>query len=102
MARRLACLTLILLVCITVLSPAFETIDRWDCFPQSGSDIVLSLVCLVASVGVILVFALLSVKLIDRYATRRSLFPANSETPLLAFLPGTCGTLHSPPLSLRI
>lgn len=55
-APRTACWVLLgLLAAIIVLSPAFESFDKWDGFPNPDKDIVLNVlavaVCLAASVS---------------------------------------------------
>src|SRR5436309_2237949 len=102
MSRFLACLTVVLLLCISLFGPAFETVDHWDNFPQSGDDIVLSLICLVACVGAMLVVALLTVRVVSPAATGCSLLPTISETSLRAPSHGESASCHFPVLSLRI
>lgn len=48
MRRLLATVVLILLLAVCMFGPLFETVDHWDQFPQSGNDIVLSIVLAVA------------------------------------------------------
>ena len=48
MRRLLATVVLILLLAVCVFGPLFETVDHWDQFPQTGNDIVLSIVLAVA------------------------------------------------------
>lgn len=55
-----ACWVLLtLLVAIVLLSPAFESFDKWDGFPNPDKDIVLNVlavaVCLAAGVSFVLV-----------------------------------------------
>lgn len=42
------------LIAVCVLSSAFEPFDHWDKFPQSGHDIVLSIVAFLAMLGMVL------------------------------------------------
>ena len=51
MRRLVAQLTVVLLLALLVCAPIFEHFDRWDGFPRSGHDIVLTLV------GVVVCFA---------------------------------------------
>ena len=44
MRRLLATVVLILLLAVCMFGPLFETVDHWDQFPQSGNDIVLTIV----------------------------------------------------------
>lgn len=51
MRERFAQLAVALLVIVLLLAPLFETIDRWDGFPQSGNDIVLTVLAALAVFG---------------------------------------------------
>lgn len=57
MRRRFAWIALLLVFAIFLGGPLFEHFDRWDHFPQSGNDILLTLVavviCLAAAVSLI-------------------------------------------------
>jgi type VI protein secretion system component VasK len=44
MRRVLVMVVLVLIVTVHISGPLFETVDHWDQFPQSGNDIVLSIV----------------------------------------------------------
>ena len=44
MRRFSVIVVLVLLVAVYISGPLFETVDHWDQFPQSGNDIVLSIV----------------------------------------------------------
>jgi drug/metabolite transporter (DMT)-like permease len=57
MHRWLAWILLFLVLAIFLAGPVFEHFDHWDNFPQSGNDILLTviavLVCLAAAVSLI-------------------------------------------------
>ena len=44
MRRVLFLIALVLLIGIYISGPFFEVVDHWDNFPQSGNDIILTLV----------------------------------------------------------
>jgi hypothetical protein len=64
MRRRLAWILLFSMLAIFIAGPLFEHFDHWDNFPQSGNDILLTviavLVCLAAAVSLIRKLALIS------------------------------------------
>jgi hypothetical protein len=45
---------LILLLGVYLFAPVFESVDHWDHFPQSGNDIVLTVLVIVICLGVAL------------------------------------------------
>lgn len=51
MRRKIAVIVLVLVVAIFLAGPVFEHFDRWDHFPQSGNDILLTLVAVVVCLG---------------------------------------------------
>lgn len=57
MRRRLGWIVLVFVLAIFLTAPVFEHFDHWDNFPQSGQDIVLTvigmLVCFAAVVSLI-------------------------------------------------
>lgn len=57
MRRRVAWILLLVALLIFLGGPVFEHFDHWDHFPQSGNDILLTLVavviCLAAAVSLI-------------------------------------------------
>jgi len=76
--RNFAC---VLLAIPYLFGPFFEAVDRWDSFPQSGNDIVLTVTAIAICFG--LVFAL--VRVCGRLFNRSSV--AISTLPKLSFSP---------------
>lgn len=56
--------------------PAFETVDHWDHFPQSGNDIVLNVVCFAICLGVAAALPRLLSGIIRRPRNESALPPA--------------------------
>jgi hypothetical protein len=81
MRRRLCNLACVLLAIPYLFGPFFETVDRWDSFPQSGNDIVLTVTAIAICFG--LVFAL--VRACGRLLNRSSV--AISTLQKLSFSP---------------
>ena len=101
--RRLIQIAVLLLLLIHLGGPLFETVDHWDQFAQGGDDLVLSVLSVIAGLGLTLF-----VGFVLRSVLRPSL--ASSLLSFLA-LPEKGATildvprpalLTSPPLPLRI
>ena len=52
MQKRFCQVAVILLLATYLCGPAFESVDHWDHFPQSGNDIVLNFVAIAVCFGV--------------------------------------------------
>ncbi len=74
--RRFCQIAVVLLLGTYLCGPAFESVDHWDHFPQSGNDIVLNCVGIAACLGVVAVLSHLLRGLI--------LKPRNESSLLLA------------------
>jgi formate hydrogenlyase subunit 4 len=100
MRERFAQLALVLLVIVLLLAPLFETIDRWDGFPQSGNDIVLTVLAALAVFGFVVLLRAVVVFTAVRLRTR--LKPALSWRHTAAFSSAAHFWISAPPLPLRI
>lgn len=103
MRTRLVQLAVVLLVVVYLYAPLFESVDHWDHFPQSGHDIVLTVLGIALCLGIALtlmrtVFQVIATKL----ATSRLLVAASSSTDTTVFLRAAPSALASSPPTLRI
>ncbi len=102
MRRTFAQFTVVVLLLVQICSPLFETIDRWDQFPQTGSDFVLTVL------AVLLLFALLLLArcvLVFTLQLAHSPIPSSTcREPASSFFSAVTHLtfLASPPLPLRI
>jgi hypothetical protein len=100
--RRFCQVAVVLLLVTYLFGPAFESIDHWDHFPQSGNDIVLNVIALAACLGAVAVLSRFVVSLV-RAPRRESgqalsdLFAERFSTPEYSPL-----FLDSSPCTLRI
>jgi hypothetical protein len=101
--RRSIQIALLLLLLVHLAGAPFETIDRWDQFAQGGNDLVLSVLSVVAGLGLTLVMACLLRLALWAVLVKRRLglvvLPQVAEAFLKASRPAP---FTSPPLSLRI
>ncbi len=103
--RRLIQIAVLLLVLVHVGGPLFETVDHWDQFSQGqgGDDLVLSVLSLVAGLGLTLLLGYFLRKIVEPSLTSSllSLIPlphsVNNFVSSLRPAPFT-----SPPLALRV
>lgn len=75
MHRRTIIILLAILLCLICAGPLFETVDHWDNFPQTGNDMVLTLVLVVSLIGAISLFkkcATTALELVARVKTSQS------------------------------
>lgn len=100
MRERFAQLALVLLVIVLLLAPLFETIDWWDGFPQSGNDIVLTVLAALAVFG--FVALLRAVVVFTGVRLRTCPKPALSWGRTAAFSAAHQFWASSSPLPLRI
>jgi hypothetical protein len=103
MRTRLVQLALVLLLVVYLCAPLFESVDHWDHFPQSGHDIVLTVLGVALCLGIALtlmrtVFRVIATKL----ATCGLLVAASTGTDITIFLPAVPASLVSSPPTLRI
>lgn len=56
MRRSLVQFAIVLLSAVYLFGPLFESVDRWDYFPQSGNDIVLTAIVVAICFGAALSF----------------------------------------------
>lgn len=105
MGQRLIKFLIILLLGVSLFGPAFETVDRWDNFPQKTDDIVLSATAVVTFLAGLVAFALaLRRRMPPRptlsFGLCRPNFLRSVLGPCVLFVPPL--NSHSPPLPLRI
>lgn len=73
MKRNLVRIAVALALCVWLLGPAFENVDPWDIFPDTGDNIILILTALTVLLGAVLCLALLIAKCLQ---------PAGKVAPL--------------------
>lgn len=76
MQKRLCQVAVVLLLVTYLCGPAFERVDHWDHFPQSGKDIVLNLVVVAVSLGAVAALSHLLRGIIRRPRKESALPPA--------------------------
>lgn len=102
--RRLVQYVLTLLVSVSFLGPAFETIDRWDHFLQGGGDIVLTILGFGILCGLVLTLVRTLLVLISAYAAALGIsidFGSQAQR-LCFFVVSILFSAQSPPIALRI
>lgn len=101
--RRLIQVALLLLLLVHLAGAPFETVDHWDNFAQGGDDLVLSVLSVVAGLGLTLAIAYLLRSALRAVSQRRGprfiILPQIAKAFLQAERPAP---LTSPPLFLRI
>lgn len=103
MRTRLVQFAVVLLLVVYLCAPLFESVDHWDHFPQSGHDIVVTVLGVALCLGIALtpiraVFKTIATKL----ATFGLLVAASSSIDTAIFLPAVSASLASSPPTLRI
>lgn len=102
MRRGLICATLFLLLAVQFSAPLFETIDRWDGFPQSGNDLELGVIAALASFGVVLLTPVL-LRCTTSPTGRRPQAPVRTHASTVAAHElSEPPHLNFPPLALRV
>jgi len=102
MRRSLICATLFLLLAVQSSTPLFETIDRWDGFPQGGNDLELGVIAVLASFGVVLLTRIL-LRCTTSPTGQRPHAPVRTDASTVAALGlAESPRLNFPPLALRI
>ncbi|MDQ2901446.1 MAG: hypothetical protein M3Y07_16860 [Acidobacteriota bacterium] len=101
--RRLIQIVVLLLLLIHVGGPLFETVDCWDQVQQGGDDFVLSVLNVVAGLGLTLMVGFLLRMIVEPTlaSSRLNLIPLSRKANCFrsAFQPAP---FTSPPLALRI
>jgi hypothetical protein len=89
MRRVLFLIALVLLIGIYISGPFFEAVDHWDNFPQSGNDIILTLVMAATFFALLLCATIRLVHFISSMAR------AANENTVLASLPNSCSPVSA-------
>jgi len=102
MQRRFCQVAVVLLLATYLCGPAFESVDHWDHFPQSGNDIILNILGIAACLGAVAALSRLLGGLIRRARKESDLHPATFF--LEEFSPSAYSNpfLESSPPALRI
>ncbi len=91
---------IVLIVTVVLCAPVFEHYDRWDGFPSSGNDIVLTLVAALIcfAAGLVVVRIVRTTNSETTASINVARIALLTETGHIGLFVGT----SSPPLSLRI
>ena len=103
MRTRLVQLAVVLLLVVYLCAPLFELVDHWDHFPQSGHDIVLTILGVALCLGIALTLMRTGFRVIaTKLASCGLLVAASSSTDTFIFLSAVPAPLSSSPPALRI
>jgi hypothetical protein len=81
MRTRLVQFAVILLLLVYLCAPLFESVDHWDHFPQSGHDIVLTVMGAALCLGITLALMRIVLQAIGAGLATRSLVCSASHCP---------------------
>jgi hypothetical protein len=102
MRRRFAQLAIVLVLTVYICGPVFEHFDRWDHFPQSGPDIVVTLAAIALCFAVGVYFARVVVQHLSAAATCNVVARSEAELPGSPPRSSHLDVLIPPLISLRI